>query len=114
MLAVIAVGFAWVIWLEYFVGAWVWKIVLVAGLLICLVTFAPIGVGHVLARRVHARFGARPAYPLFLLAAIGLYAWLVSAKDLLSGVLGIMAIMVLWDGIEMLRQEKREQREDQR
>jgi hypothetical protein len=38
MLVVIGAGFAWVIWLEYFTGAWVWKIVFGAGLLVCLVS----------------------------------------------------------------------------
>jgi hypothetical protein len=38
MLAVIGAGFAWVIWLEYTAGAWVWKIVLATGLLICLIS----------------------------------------------------------------------------
>ena len=36
MLLVIGIGFLWVIKLEYYLGAGVWKIVLVIGLLICL------------------------------------------------------------------------------
>ena len=36
MLFVIGIGFLWVIKLEYYVGAWVWKGVLALGVLICL------------------------------------------------------------------------------
>jgi hypothetical protein len=35
MLFVIGIGFSWVIKLEYYVGAWVWKGVLALGVLIC-------------------------------------------------------------------------------
>jgi hypothetical protein len=35
MLFVIGIGFLWVIKLEYYVGAWVWKGVLALGVLIC-------------------------------------------------------------------------------
>ena len=38
MLFVIAIGFAWVIKLEYYLGARVWKIVLVLGVLICILS----------------------------------------------------------------------------
>ena len=36
MLFVIGFGFFWVVRVEYYLGAWVWKFVLAAGLLICL------------------------------------------------------------------------------
>lgn len=38
MLFVIAVGFVWVIKLEYYLGARVWRIVLILGVLICIVS----------------------------------------------------------------------------
>jgi hypothetical protein len=85
-----------------------------AGPLLALVTFATIGTGHVLVRRLHARFGTWPAYPLFLLAGLGLYVSTVTDSDLISGMLGISAITLAWDGIELFRQEKRTQRERSR
>jgi hypothetical protein len=82
-----------------------------AGLVLAVVTFGTIGFGHVLVRRLHARFGTRPAAPLFLLGALVLFVSASVEDNLLSGVLGITAITLLWDGVEMYRQEKRMQRE---
>ena len=79
----------------------------VAGLVLSGVTFATIGIGHVLVRRLHARFGTRPAVPFILSGALGLAASLAAQHDLLSAALGITAITLLWDGIEFYRQEKR-------
>jgi len=78
-----------------------------AGLLLALVTFGAIGAGHVLVRRLHARFGTRPAVPLFLAGGLVLAGSLGASSDLLSGVLGITAITILWDGVEIYRQERR-------
>lgn len=78
-----------------------------AGLVLGGVTFATIGLGHVLVRWVHARWGTRPGVPLFLLGLGVLYAALITPNDLLSGVLGITAITLLWDGFEVYRQEQR-------
>jgi hypothetical protein len=36
---------------------------------------------------------------------------LISENNLLSGALGISAVTLLWDGLEIFRQEKRMQRE---
>jgi hypothetical protein len=42
MLLVIGIGFLWVIKLEYYVGAWLWKGVLALGVLICVASlFVP-------------------------------------------------------------------------
>lgn len=82
-----------------------------AGIVLALTTFATIGMGHVLVRRLHARYGTRPAIPLFLAGGFVLLFSMMAAGDLLSGVLGITAITLLWDGVEMYRQEKRVQRE---
>ena len=46
-----------------------------AGIVLALTTFATIGFGHVLVRRLHARYGTRPAIPLFL--AGGAWCYLV-------------------------------------
>lgn len=78
-----------------------------AGPVLALVTFATIGAGHVLVRRLHAQFGTRPAIPLFILGGAILTGSLLAQADLLSGVLGITAITVIWDGVEMFRQERR-------
>jgi hypothetical protein len=78
-----------------------------AGLVLAVVTCATIGAGHVLVRWLHARFGTRPAIPLFGLGAIVLAASAAAASDLLSGALGLTAITLLWDGLEIYRQEKR-------
>ena len=83
----------------------------VGGVILAVVTFATIAAGHVLVRRLHARFGTRPAAPLFVAGLIVLLASLATGDDLTSGVLGITAVTILWDGVEMYRQEKRMQRE---
>ncbi len=82
-----------------------------AGPILAVVTFATIGIGHVLVRRLHARFGTRPAIPLFALGLLVLIVSLFTRDDLFSAVLGITAITLLWDGIEMYRQEQRVRRE---
>ena len=82
-----------------------------AGMVLAITTFATIGFGHVLVRRLHARYGTRPAIPPFLAGGVVLLSSLLVDGDLLSGVLGITAITLLWDGFEMYRQEKRVQRE---
>ncbi len=82
-----------------------------AGIVLAATTFATIAFGHVLVRRLHARYGTRPAIPLFLAGGLVLLFSMMAAGDLLSGVLGITAVTLLWDGVEMYRQEKRVQRE---
>ncbi len=82
-----------------------------AGLVLASVTFATIAIGHVMVRWLHARFGTRPALPLFLVGTAVLVASLAAIDDLLSAALGITAITLLWDGVEIFRQEKRSRRE---
>jgi uncharacterized membrane protein len=84
------------------------------GIILAFVTFATIGIGHVLVRRLYARFGTRPALPFFGLGLLVMALALVARSDLLSAVLGLTAITLLWDGIEMYRQEKRMQRDSTR
>lgn len=82
-----------------------------AGTVLAVTTFATIGFGHVLVRRLHARFGTRPGWPLI---ALGLALLAYSATlpgDLPSAVVGITAITVFWDGVEIFRQKKRMQHE---
>lgn len=85
-----------------------------AGLILAGVTFGTIGFGHVLVRHLHAQYGTRPAAPLFLAAGAVLLGSVLASGDLLSGVLGITGITLLWDGVEMYRQEKRMQHEKNR
>jgi hypothetical protein len=80
-----------------------------AGAILALVTFTTIGAGHVLVRWLHARYRTRPGVLLFLTGALVLAGSLWTANDLLSAILGIAAITLLWDGIEIYRQEKRMQ-----
>jgi hypothetical protein len=78
-----------------------------AGIILAFITFATIGVGHVLVRRLHARYGTQPALPFFGLGLLVLALSLAIPSDLLSAALGLTAITLVWDGIEMYRQEKR-------
>lgn len=82
-----------------------------AGPVLALTTFGTIGIGHVLVRRLHARFGTRPAIPFFILGGIVLLISLFSESNLVTAILGITGITLVWDGIEIYRQEKRMQRE---
>jgi hypothetical protein len=77
------------------------------GTLLAAVTFGTIAAGHVLVRRLHARYGTRPALPLFILGGLVLAASLLARDNMLSAVLGVSGITVVWDGIEMYRQERR-------
>jgi hypothetical protein len=90
-----------------------WNQLQIAGLVLAVVTFVTIGIGHVLVRRLHARFGTRPALVFFLVGLSVLLLSLFSADDLLSAVLGITAITLVWDGVEIFRQESRMRREAQ-
>lgn len=81
-----------------------------AGSILGLTTVLTIAAGHVLVRHLHSRFGTRPALPLFFLGALLLVTSLLAKEDLLSGVLGIIAITILWDGVEIFRQERRVRR----
>ena len=81
-----------------------------AGVKLAVVTFATIAAGHVLVRRLHARYGTRPALPIFVIGGLVLIGSLAAEDNLLSGALGITAITVLWDGVEIYRQEKRMQK----
>jgi hypothetical protein len=78
-----------------------------AGIVLAIVTFVTIGIGHVLVRRLQKRFGVWPAAVFFALGALVLIGSFLILNDLASAVLGITAITLIWDGIEMFRQQKR-------
>jgi len=82
------------------------------GLILAVTTFATIGIGHVLVRRLYPVFGTR-AGPVFW--AMGLVAYAGSLyldSRLLSSVMGLVAITFVWDGIEFFRQKKRVEGEE--
>ena len=81
-----------------------------AGIILAFTTFATIGLGHELVRRLHKRFGTTPRFFFWALALAAL-VWSFFAADLTSAALGIISITFFWDGIEMIRQEKRMRRE---
>ncbi len=81
-----------------------------AGLILAVTTFATIGIGHVLVRRLYPVFGTR-AGPVFWVMGLLVYAGSMVAKSrLLSSVLGLVAVTFVWDGIEFFRQKKRVER----
>ena len=79
------------------------------GLVAALSAFLGIWVGHVGVRKVEAR--AARLWPPAILAitlGVGLEAWSLSTQpQTLSTALGILGITVLWDALELFRQEKR-------
>ncbi|MBN2526013.1 MAG: DUF4491 family protein [Deltaproteobacteria bacterium] len=78
-----------------------------AGPVFALTTVATIAVGHHLVRKLNYHFGTRPAIPLFVLGA-GIFAGsFFSDTDMVSGVLGIVGLTTIVDGVEILKQEKR-------
>jgi hypothetical protein len=76
------------------------------GIIISVVTFSAIGLGHVFVRKVNYFFGVKPA-PVVFLAGFGLLYLSLFAGNLDSAVLGIFGMTVIWDGIELYRQENR-------
>ena len=78
-----------------------------SGAVLAATTFATIAIGHVLVRSLNYHFGTKPAAPFFLLGAILFYLSMSTEGDLISAVLGIVAITTVWDGIEIFRQQKR-------
>ncbi len=78
-----------------------------AGPMLAAVTVITIWLGHVMVRKVNYHFGTRPV-PLVAVLGLGaMIASLLTASDLLSGVLGIVGITTLWDAFELVRQEER-------
>ena len=82
-----------------------------SGLVLAITTFVAIGVGHVLVRRLHPKFGTRLGIPFMLAGGAVMFLSLFTANELMSGILGIVSITTFWDGIEFFRQEKRVSRE---
>ena len=81
-----------------------------SGFALAITTFMTIGIGHVLVRRLHPKFGTRLGIPFMLAGGVVMFLSLFTANELMSGILGIVSITTFWDGIEFFRQEKRVKR----
>ena len=77
------------------------------GLILAISTFVTIAMGHVLVRKLHPLFGTRLGIPFMVFGSVVMAISVFLDSNLLSGVLGIVAITTFWDGLEFFRQEKR-------
>ncbi len=78
-----------------------------AGLVLAVLTFGTIGLGHVAVRKLNYQYGTKPA-PVFLVLGLGLLVLsLVTKANLTSAALGIVGMTTLWDAVELIRQEER-------
>jgi hypothetical protein len=79
------------------------------GIYLGVIVFLAIGAGHVLVRKIDYHFSntwiVSLAFFIAGLVAVGL-SFLVDS-EILSGFLGVLGIIVFWDGIELIHQEKR-------
>jgi hypothetical protein len=78
-----------------------------AGLVLAVLTFGTIGLGHTLVRKVNYRYGTKPAPYVFVLGLLFLFLSLLVAGNLASAALGIVGMTTLWDAVELIRQEER-------
>ena len=78
-----------------------------AGLVLAVLTFGTIGLGHVMVRKLNYLYGTKPA-PFFLVLGLGFLGLSLLATDnLASAALGIVGMTTLWDAVELIRQEER-------
>ena len=80
-----------------------------SGPILAFTTFATIGIGHVLVRRLHPISGTLLGIPFMMLGLGVLMISFFVPSNLWSGFLGLLAITFFWDGLEFFRQEKRVQ-----
>ncbi|MBN2341584.1 MAG: DUF4491 family protein [Deltaproteobacteria bacterium] len=78
-----------------------------AGLVFAAATVVTIASGHHLVRKVNYHFGTWPAIPLFVIGAAVFAASFLVSSDIVSGLLGIVGLTTLVDGVEVIKQEKR-------
>jgi hypothetical protein len=78
-----------------------------AGIVLAVTTFATIGLGHVMVRKVNYLYGTKPAPFYFALGLVILFISLKTSDTLASAALGIVGVTTLWDGFELFRQEER-------
>jgi len=78
-----------------------------AGLVLAVLTFGTIGLGHVVVRKLNYRYGTKPA-PFFLVLGLSFLGLsLLVTNNLASAALGILGMTTLWDSMEFVRQEER-------
>lgn len=82
------------------------------GIILAALVVGTIAFGHAFVKRIHAQFGTRPAVPLMVLGILILAASITSKSDPVSAVLGIIGVTTFWDGIEVIQQKKRVQRDE--
>lgn len=78
-----------------------------AGLVLAVVTFATIGLGHVGVRKLNYLYGTKLVPYVFVAGLLILFISLRLQSDLASAALGIIGITTLWDSFELTRQEER-------
>ena len=78
-----------------------------AGTVFAVTTVVTIAAGHHLVRKLNYHLGTWPAIPLFVLGAAVFGASFTISSDILSGVLGIVGLTTVVDGLEVIKQEKR-------
>ena len=78
-----------------------------AGPIFAATTIVTIAAGHHLVRKLNYHFGKWPALPLFVLGGGVFCASFAVSNDILSGVLGIVGLTTVVDGLEVIKQEKR-------
>jgi hypothetical protein len=84
----------------------------ILGLTAALTAFVSIWLGHVTVRKVEAQVH-EIRIPIFIAIVLGLlieYASLLTDNRPLSTALGIIGVTLLWDGLEIYRQQHRVQR----
>jgi len=80
---------------------------------LAIATVFSIALGHILVRRLYARYNTRPALPLLVIGMTLLTGTLWLASDFWAALLGVLGVTCFWDGVEIFRQERRMQRETQ-
>ncbi|MBN2716461.1 MAG: DUF4491 family protein [Deltaproteobacteria bacterium] len=78
-----------------------------AGPVFAVITVGTIALGHHLVRKLNYHFGTWPSIPLFVVGAMVFGMSLFIGDDIFSGVLGIVGLTTLVDGLEVIKQEKR-------
>lgn len=78
-----------------------------AGLVLAVVTFATIGLGHEAVRKINYFYGTKPVPAVFVAGLLFLFISLRVESNLASAALGIVGITTLWDSFELIRQEER-------
>ena len=77
------------------------------GIIVAIVVFSTIGIGHVMVRKLNYHFGTKPAPFLFSLGGGLLFYSFLMDSYLYAAVAGMTAITLIWDGVELFRQETR-------